>query len=192
MPLANGRTVYEHIASLIGSDWSARTTALLGLVVGATDAGALAQARAAGGDDVWILAPGVGAQGGNLAEALAAGLNGQGTGMLIPVSRGISRAADPQAAAEDLCARIRVVREQVRTAKAEAATKTVGGDVIADYQRAFLEFALEQGVLRFGSFVLKSGRTSPYFFNAGLFASGAALHKLGKAYAQSIMASKTL
>ena len=56
----------------------------------------------------------------------------------------------------------------------------------------FLEFSLQEGVLRFGSFVLKSGRTSPYFFNAGLFASGAALFKLGRAYAAAIMASKEL
>ena len=63
---------------------------------------------------------------------------------------------------------------------------------IAPYQKEFLEFSLKENVLRFGSFVLKSGRTSPYFFNAGLFSSGSALHKLGKAYAASIMASDQL
>lgn len=45
-------------------------------------------------------------------------------------------------------------------------------------------------MLKFGSFVLKSGRTSPYFFNAGLFSSGAALSSLGRAYAESIVASE--
>ncbi len=55
-----------------------------------------------------------------------------------------------------------------------------------DYQRAFIEFAIERGVLRFGEFTLKSGRTSPYFFNAGLFNSGEALAKLGKYYAAAI------
>lgn len=58
-----------------------------------------------------------------------------------------------------------------------------------DYQRAFIEFAIEQKVLRFGEFTLKSGRTSPYFFNAGLFNSGSALAKLGRFYAQAIEAS---
>ena len=58
-----------------------------------------------------------------------------------------------------------------------------------DYQREFLEFALELGVLRFGEFTLKSGRVSPYFFNAGLFNTGAALAKLGRFYAQTIVAS---
>ncbi|MDR5860178.1 orotate phosphoribosyltransferase [Halomonas eurihalina] len=54
------------------------------------------------------------------------------------------------------------------------------------YQQAFIAFAIEQGVLRFGEFTLKSGRVSPYFFNAGLFKSGAALAQLGRFYAQAI------
>ncbi len=59
-----------------------------------------------------------------------------------------------------------------------------------DYQREFIEFAIAQKVLRFGEFTLKSGRTSPYFFNAGLFNSGAALAKLGRFYAQAITDAK--
>jgi orotate phosphoribosyltransferase len=55
-----------------------------------------------------------------------------------------------------------------------------------DYQREFIEFAIARGVLRFGSFTLKSGRQSPYFFNAGLFNSGAALAQLGRFYAAAI------
>lgn len=55
------------------------------------------------------------------------------------------------------------------------------------YQQAFIEFAIEQGVLRFGEFSLKSGRVSPYFFNAGLFRSGRALAQLGRFYAQAIV-----
>lgn len=58
-----------------------------------------------------------------------------------------------------------------------------------DYQREFLDFAIERGVLRFGRFTLKSGRISPYFFNAGLFDSGHALARLGRFYAQAIVAS---
>jgi orotate phosphoribosyltransferase len=58
-----------------------------------------------------------------------------------------------------------------------------------DYQREFLDFALSVGVLRFGEFTLKSGRLSPYFFNAGLFDTGGALARLGRYYAQAIVAS---
>ena len=56
-----------------------------------------------------------------------------------------------------------------------------------DYQRQFLEFAIGRGVLRFGEFTLKSGRLSPYFFNAGLFDSSMALARLGRYYASAIV-----
>jgi len=54
------------------------------------------------------------------------------------------------------------------------------------YQKEFIEFAIQQGVLRFGEFTLKSGRVSPYFFNAGLFNSGSALARLGRFYAAAL------
>ncbi|WP_313644089.1 orotate phosphoribosyltransferase [Pseudomonas sp.] len=58
------------------------------------------------------------------------------------------------------------------------------------YQRDFIRFAIDRGVLRFGEFTLKSGRTSPYFFNAGLFNTGSALAQLGRCYAAAIVDSK--
>ncbi len=58
-----------------------------------------------------------------------------------------------------------------------------------DYQRDFIDFAINAGVLRFGEFTLKSGRTSPYFFNAGLFNTGEHLANLGRCYAQAIVDS---
>ncbi|MFP6799837.1 MAG: orotate phosphoribosyltransferase [Pseudomonas sp.] len=57
------------------------------------------------------------------------------------------------------------------------------------YQRDFIRFAIERGVLRFGQFTLKSGRISPYFFNAGLFDSGLALAQLGRFYAAAVVNS---
>jgi orotate phosphoribosyltransferase len=57
------------------------------------------------------------------------------------------------------------------------------------YQRDFIRFCLDRNVLRFGDFTLKSGRQSPYFFNAGLFNTGSALAALGGFYAQAIVAS---
>jgi orotate phosphoribosyltransferase len=62
-------------------------------------------------------------------------------------------------------------------------------DQMQDYQKAFIEFAIEQGVLKFGEFELKSGRISPYFFNAGLFNSGKAMATLAKSYAAAIVNS---
>ena len=57
------------------------------------------------------------------------------------------------------------------------------------YKRDFIEFALSRNVLKFGEFILKSGRKSPYFFNAGLFNTGADLARLGEFYAAAIQAS---
>ncbi|HYF98084.1 MAG TPA: orotate phosphoribosyltransferase, partial [Coxiellaceae bacterium] len=54
----------------------------------------------------------------------------------------------------------------------------------------FIEFLLEYGALKFGSFTLKSGRQSPYFFNLGMFNSGKALAKLGEFYAKTLLESK--
>ena len=190
----------------------------LGLVVGATDPMALSRARASAGSGAWILAPGVGAQGGDLTAACEAGLDENGTGLLIPVSRGISRSKDRAGEAEKIRDAINAAREAVKSKKSASpsAAREDGGSTtsapsaaressassstsgpqtegsIAPYQRRFLQFALSEGVLKFGSFVLKSGRTSPYFFNAGLFSSGAALHRLGGAYASAILASSDL
>jgi len=163
----------------------------LGLVVGATDPKALKKVRAVIGEDVWILAPGVGAQGGDLDDACRCGMNAVGSKMLIPVSRGISRAKG------NIAEKAKEFKDNINNARKTTVDSTVTDDTkepdgVTTYQKDFLEFSLSQGVLKFGSFVLKSGRTSPYFFNAGLFSTGAALHKVGKAYAAAIMASKQL
>lgn len=58
-----------------------------------------------------------------------------------------------------------------------------------EYQREFIRFSIDRGVLQFGEFTLKSGRTSPYFFNSGLFNSGSSLAQLGRFYAAAIVES---
>lgn len=58
-----------------------------------------------------------------------------------------------------------------------------------NYQKRFIDLAIERGVLRFGSFTLKSGRQSPYFFNAGLFNTGRAVAEAARCYAAALMAS---
>lgn len=60
---------------------------------------------------------------------------------------------------------------------------------MSDFRTDFLKLAIDRNVLKFGEFTLKSGRVSPYFFNAGLFNTGAALSLLGKYYAQAIVES---
>jgi orotate phosphoribosyltransferase len=59
------------------------------------------------------------------------------------------------------------------------------------HQKEFIEMILARQVLRFGDFTLKSGRTSPYFFNAGLINDGASLARLGACYAEAILAAGT-
>lgn len=61
--------------------------------------------------------------------------------------------------------------------------------MVKEYQRRFIEFALNKQVLKFGEFTLKSGRVSPYFFNAGLFNTGRDLALLGRFYAAALMDS---
>lgn len=58
-----------------------------------------------------------------------------------------------------------------------------------DFRQEFLDFALARGVLRFGEFVTKAGRQTPYFFNAGLFNDGESLGRLGRFYAEALLAS---
>jgi len=89
--------LYEHVAKLAQA-WNVKNN--IGLVVGATHLDALARVRAAA-PDLWFLAPGVGAQGGELESALKAGLRKDGKGILLPVSRGISRAENPRRAAAE-------------------------------------------------------------------------------------------
>ncbi len=90
--------LYEHVAQLART-WNTRNN--IGLVVGATHLDAMKRVRA-GAPDLWFLAPGVGAQGGELESALRAGLRKDGKGMLIPISRGISRAESPAKAAAEI------------------------------------------------------------------------------------------
>ena len=212
-------------------------------MVGATDSVAIAAVRRQA-PAMWLLCPGVGAQGGDLAACCAAGLfvppfsnepTGPGsgatptaqksrraTGLLFPVSRGLSNAPDPAVAARDLKEAINAARAMVE-AKAEeeeiaraAAASTEGGSAkrhkgdnggaddvataaaaaaaleLAPYQKEFIQFATANSILKFGSFTLKSGRVSPYFFNAGGVCTGGGIAQLAGFYAQALVAPPNL
>ena len=96
--LASGETMYIHVARL-AETWNEKNN--IGLVVGATHTDAMKSIRAAA-PNLWFLAPGVGAQGGELETALRAGLRKDGKGLLLPMSRSISRAENHGKAAAEI------------------------------------------------------------------------------------------
>jgi uridine monophosphate synthetase len=110
--LADGDLLYEHVAKL-AQTWNTKNN--IGLVVGATHVEATKRVRAAA-PDLWFLAPGVGAQGGELEAALKAGLRKDGKGMLIPISRGISRAENPRTAAAEIRDQILHIKREMQKA----------------------------------------------------------------------------
>jgi uridine monophosphate synthetase len=105
--------LYLAVARLAQS-WNTRNN--VGLVVGATQPEAMARVRAVA-PGLWFLAPGVGAQGGELESALQAGLRADGKGLLLPVSRAISRASDPGQAAAKLRDEIVTIAHRPRPGK---------------------------------------------------------------------------
>ncbi|KAF4675330.1 hypothetical protein FOL47_007948 [Perkinsus chesapeaki] len=127
--LSDGSLLYEHVARMALQSTD-RGPASVGLVVGATDTEAMRNLRQALPSGVWFLAPGIGAQGGDLEAAVAAGLDRQtGVGILFPVSRGISKAVDRRAAAVELNRMINNAREKMAIKIVLVPGNGGGGDI---------------------------------------------------------------
>ena len=194
-------TLYEKVAQL-ASGWNLHDN--LGLVAGATHPAALRRVRAQA-PQLWILAPGVGAQGGDLEAALPAGLRPDGFGILVPVSRAISQSADPHHAAEALRLAINKVRQMPPSSPTLPPERGVSlllspfgmsferpqgrgeageGRPAAEAKLSLADALLEAGCVRFGEFTLKSGLKSPVYLDLRqLVTYPRLLGKVAEAYA---------
>jgi len=148
----------------------------IGLVIGATFPNALRAVREIA-PRMWILLPGIGAQGGDLEAALAAGLDADGRGVIVNVARGVMFAADPRAVAMDL-------RERINRARAAA---PISSPDTANLPASLCELPLDLfdiGCVRFGDFTLASGQRSPIYVDLRLLASHPrVLSEVARAYA---------
>lgn len=194
-------TLYSKVAEKV-QEWNVKKLdkPALGLVTGATDIPALSKIRQSN-PSAWLLVPGVGIQGGNVDEVCDVALREDGKGLLINVSRGISKADDMKEAARtyrdainEKLSQVMKKRQSIHSNNKKRRLVDVNSDDgtnidLKEYQSQFIAFALKHEALLFGSFTLKSGRISPYFFNAGKFSSGEAIHVLGRSYATAIKQS---
>ena len=149
--------LYEHVA-MRALSWSKHDN--IALVVGATDPDAMQRVRAIA-EQAWILAPGIGHQGAQVAQATRAGLRADGKGLLLSVSRGISRHPNPAHAARQICDQIGQSRTRCRrhspSPQESFSLEKALGDLANDL--------VDKGCVRFGSFRLHSEIESPIYID---------------------------
>ncbi|MFW5713981.1 MAG: orotidine-5'-phosphate decarboxylase, partial [Brevefilum sp.] len=149
MQLHGDPPLFEFIAE-IAQSWG--TPAQVGFVIGATQPEALRTVREICPDH-WILAPGVGAQGGDLVDAVHAGLRKDEMGLIVPVSRSIMTASHPDLAAQDLRDAINDCRQSFTPARSQSQREKLILDLF------------DKGSVKFGDFTLASGKKSPIYID---------------------------
>jgi uridine monophosphate synthetase len=160
----HGEPLYVAITRKIAESWN--DSGGVGLVAPATEPAVLADVRRTA-PHLPILCPGVGAQGGDLQAAVAAGLDANGVGLIINVSRGVTEAPDPAQAAREW-------RDRLEAARQEVQSPTSGKSAIRNPQSAIREVVVEMfkiGAIQFKPVKLKSGLNSPYYNDLRMLSS---------------------
>ena len=175
-PSGEKTPLFLHLAKLISS-WSGR----IGLVVGGNDPASLKKVRELL-PDVWLLAPGIGTQGGSIEEAITAGIRADGTGILPMVGRAVYNDDDPGMRAKEYRDALNAAREKA----AASDTVSAGRQSLKDRElkKDICRGLVETNCFQLGEFTLKSGKKSPFYIDMRKIQSNPAfLSKVGAAYA---------